>query len=43
MKMSRKAKMSYSEEFKEKVAIDTIKEDKTVSEITPKVNYINNF
>ena len=33
MKMSRKAKMSYSAEFKAKVAIDAIKEDKTVSEI----------
>lgn len=31
--MSRKAKMSYSAEFKAKVAIDAIKEDKTVSEI----------
>lgn len=31
--MSRKPKMSYSAEFKAKVAIDAIKEDKTVSEI----------
>ena len=33
MKMSRKVKMSYSAEFKAKVAIDAIKEDKTVLEI----------
>ena len=29
--MSNKPKMNYSAEFKSKVAIDTIKEDKTVS------------